>query len=68
MHACREKYIEAQLAKRLGIQPKKEGEDDDAEGGAEDDLYTIPDNLKAIFPPAPAVHSPALDVGSRRCT
>ena len=44
---CREKYIESQLAKRLGKRRKSEGEDDGADPQAEeDDLYNIPDNLK----------------------
>ena len=44
--ACREKYIESQLAKRLGIQPKKEGEEGNGAVSPEDDLYSIPDNLR----------------------
>ena len=43
----REKYIESQLAKRLGKRRKSEGEDDgDDVKAEEDDLYNIPDNLK----------------------
>ena len=43
----REKYIESQLAKRLGKRRKSEGEDEgDGPQAEEDDLYNIPDNLK----------------------
>ena len=44
---CREKYIKAQLAKRLGRQGKgtETGKGDTAKT-LEDELYSIPDNLK----------------------
>lgn len=49
MHSShgREKYIEAQLAKRLGRKkPSETADTADVEQTEEDELYSIPENLR----------------------
>ena len=49
--ACREQYVEAQLAKRLGrTQDAADAAPLDAQQRAEQELYGVPENLKASGP------------------
>lgn len=53
--ACRKKYIEEEMARRRGKSVKAEAEEEDPQRARmreEEDLYHVPDSLKALTPPS----------------